>query len=77
MQQTAQCAKGQCFRVEMYNFALNSTTNAIVDINAQQVVAVTQMPQSQPDIPPTLTELAAHIAGNSDEVKNSLGGAAE
>ncbi len=75
VQQTAQCARSLCYRIEMYNFALNSTTNAMVDVNAQQVVAVTKIPQSQPDIPPALTELAAHIAGSSDEVVNALGGA--
>lgn len=73
---TAQCQNGKCYRVEMYNFAANLTTNAVVDVNAGQVVAVTRIPQAQPDIPPHLTELAAHIADNSDEVKNALGGAA-
>ena len=74
---TAQCANGRCYRVEMYNFALNTTTNAVVDVNVKQVVAVTRIPNTQPDIPPQLTELAAHIANNSDEVKSSLGGTAE
>ena len=76
VQQTSQCANGKCFRVEMYNFALNLTTNAVVDVNAKQVLAVTKIPQTQPDIPSALTELAAHIANNADEVKNSLGGTA-
>lgn len=75
IQPTAQCASSRCLRVEMYNFALNQTRNAIVDIDRKQSVAVTVVPQSQPDIPPHLTELAAHIAGNSEEVKTALGGA--
>lgn len=74
---TAQCASNQCFRVEMYNFALNATISAVVDVGAKQLVSVTKIPQAQPDIPPHLTELAAHIANSADEVKNSLGGRAE
>ncbi len=74
---TAQCLNSRCYRVEMYNFALNLTTNAVVDANTKQVVAVAKIPQTQPDIPPYLTELAAHIANNSAEVKNALGGTAE
>lgn len=76
IQQTAGCRQSKCFRVEMYNFALNSTTNAVVDVNSKQVLAVTRIPQTQPDIPTHLTELAAHIANNASEVKNALGGTA-
>ncbi len=77
VQQTSQCQTGKCFRVEMYNFASNLTTNAVVDVNTKQVLAVLRIPQTQPDIPAHLTELAAHIANNSDEVKNALGGKGE
>jgi hypothetical protein len=73
-QQTAQCKTSKCFRVEMYNFALNLTTNAMVDVNSKQVLAVTRIPNSQPDIPNHLTELAKHIATNSGEVKENLDG---
>lgn len=77
IQQTASCKSSKCFRIEMYNFALNLTTNAVVDTNLQKVLVVTRIPSSQPDIPPHLTELAKHIATNSAEVKNALGGTAE
>ena len=77
VQQTTQCLNSRCYRVEMYNFAANLTTNAIVDVNTEQVVAVVRIPQTQPDIPAHLTELAAHIANNSDAVKTALGGTAE
>jgi hypothetical protein len=77
IQQTATCKQSKCFRVEMYNFALNLTTNAVVNTNLQKVLVVTRIPSSQPDIPPTLTELATHIATNSAEVKTALGGTAE
>ncbi len=75
--QTASCKQSQCFRVEMYNFAANLTTNAVVDTNVQKVLVVTRIPQSQPDIPPVLTELAKHIATTAKEVKTALGGTAE
>ena len=74
---TQACRQSQCFRVEMYNFALNLTTNAIVDTTAQKVLVVTRVPQSQPDIPQSLTDLATHIATNASEVKTALGGTAE
>lgn len=75
--QTQTCRQSRCFRVEMYNFALNLTTNAVVDVNANKVLVVTRIPQSQPDIPPALTELATHIATTAKEVKTALGGTAE
>ncbi len=74
IQPTASCKYSKCYRVEMYNFALNLTTNAMVDVNSRQVLAVTRLPNSQPDIPNHLTELANHIAKNSNEVKESLNG---
>lgn len=74
---TQPCRQSQCFRVEMYNFASNLTTNAIVDATAQKVLVVTRVPQSQPDIPQSLTDLATHIATNANEVKTALGGTAE
>lgn len=77
IQQTQTCRQSKCFRVEMYNFALNLTTNAVVDTNQQKVLVVTRVPSSQPDIPNHLTELAKHIATNANEVKTALGGTAE
>lgn len=75
--QTQTCRQSRCFRVEMYNFALNLTTNAVVDANANKVLVVTRVPQSQPDIPQSLTELATHIATSANEVKTALGGSNE
>ena len=77
IQQTQTCKQSKCFRVEMYNFALNLTTNAVIDTNQQKVLVVTRIPNSQPDIPNHLTELAAHLATTSTEVKTALGGTAE
>jgi hypothetical protein len=61
------------FRVEMYNFALNTTTVAIVDRFAKKVLKVDHLLQTQADIPITLKELAIQIATNSKEVADALG----
>lgn len=75
--QTQTCRQSRCFRVEMYNFALNLTTNAVIDTNTQKVLVVTRVPQSQPDIPQSLTGLATHIATSASEVNAALGGSKE
>jgi hypothetical protein len=67
------CRQTLCYRVEMYNFARNLTTNAVVDGNSRQVLLVTRQPSMQPDIPEHLTKLATHIAVNAPEVSSALG----
>jgi hypothetical protein len=61
------------YKVEMYNYALNAVTTAFVDIHSQSVAAVSSAPQSQPDIPVGLKDLALKIAVNSKEVADALG----
>lgn len=61
------------FRVEMYNYALNSTAIALVDVNKKQPVGSYSLPQTQPDISSSLKELAIKIAVNSPEVQSALG----
>jgi len=70
---TMRCATSQCYRVEMYNYAYNRTTVAMVDARSQLVVAVSTFPDSQPDIPPHLQKLALEIATNTPEVIGALG----
>lgn len=67
------CPEGHCYRVELYNYALNITTVAIVDVEKEEVLAVNHLDNVQPDISPELTELAAQIAMNSPEVIEALG----
>jgi hypothetical protein len=74
---TKQCATSLCYRVEMYNYAYNLTTVAMVDVRAQQVAAVKTFPDSQPDIPPALQRLAVEIATNAPEVAAALGATPE
>ena len=68
-----ECNEGQCYRVELYNYALNVTTVAIVDVINDQVLTVNHLNNVQPDISPELTELAIQIAKTSPEVKEALG----
>lgn len=61
------------YRVEMYNYPLNLTTVALVDISTQKVISVNNYPQTQPDLNPSLTTLALQIAINSSAVTGALG----
>jgi hypothetical protein len=67
------CADGNCYRVELYNYAINATSVALVNIARNQVVEVTTMPQTQPDIPGYLKEIAIKLALESPLVQNALG----
>jgi hypothetical protein len=61
------------FRVEMYNYALNGTSIALVDLQQQRVLASFHQSQVQPDIPAYLRDLAVKIAIESPEVQQALG----
>ncbi|MBX3010912.1 MAG: hypothetical protein KF832_05370 [Caldilineaceae bacterium] len=74
---TASCASSSCYRVELFNFAYNLTILAFVDLQQQQVLEVLRSTESQPDIPPALTQLAVEIAINAPAVIDALGGQPE
>jgi hypothetical protein len=61
------------YRVDMYNYGLNLSSFAIVDLKRKQVLLHSHQPQSQPDIPETLKKLAIEIAAASPEVQQALG----
>ncbi|MBK8146102.1 MAG: hypothetical protein IPK62_14495 [Bacteroidetes bacterium] len=61
------------YKVEMYNYALNESTTALVDLGTQKVISVSTLPQSQPDIPSYLKDLAIQMAINHKEVSKALG----
>ncbi len=67
------CSDGSCYRVEMYNYALNLSTLALVHLNGKKVLSLNQIPHTQPDIPSYLKEIALHIATESAEVEKALG----
>ena len=61
------------YRVELYNYPLNLTTVALVDIKQQKLIATFTQEQTQPDIPQHLKNLAIKIAINSPEVQEAYG----
>ncbi len=64
---------GSLMRVEMYNYALNLTTIGLVNIFTHKMVSVDHYPDTQPDIPVNLVDLAINIAIHSPEVEKALG----
>lgn len=71
--ETVGCKTSTCYRVEMYNYAYNLTTIAIVDVVKKQSLAAGVLNGTQPDIPPALKDLATKIAINAPEVQAALG----
>lgn len=67
------CADGSCYKVEMYNYALNLASVALVHVNGKKVLKLGKYPHTQPDIPASLKKLALHIAIESREVEKALG----
>jgi len=67
------CSNSNCYIVEKYNFALNSTTRAIVDINSKKVISIKHYPNMQPDISNRLTKVAKAIALKSPKIIKELG----
>lgn len=70
---TMRCAVAHCYRVEMYNYAINLATIAMVNIDDRVVLTVDQLAEAQPDIPARLRQLALEIATNAPEVIDALG----
>lgn len=62
-----------CFRVEMYNYALNNTTIGLVDVKQQKVLQAYTLTHTQADISANLKQLAIKIAIESEVVQNALG----
>ena len=65
--------QGKVYKVELYNYALNLTTTALVNISNKQVISTTTLAQTQPDIPIHLKNIALQIALNNNEVIKALG----
>ena len=69
----AVCVSNNCFRVELFNYAINLLTVAIVDTRAGQLVALYAYQSTQPELPPRLRTLAMQLATESPEVQKALG----
>jgi hypothetical protein len=62
-----------CYKVEMYNYTLNLTSIAVVDIKQNKIIATSTQEQTQPEIPLYLKNIAIKIAINSPEVQQAYG----
>ncbi len=71
--QLPDCKDGGCYRIELYNYGLNLSTVAMVNLNTKKVSQIAQFPNVQPDIPLNLKQLALHIASESPQVTEALG----
>ncbi|MCA9951537.1 MAG: hypothetical protein KDE48_17930 [Anaerolineales bacterium] len=71
--ESAACKDTTCYRVDAYNYANNSSISAWVDIKNNILIHVARQSQSQPEIPPHLTQRALEIATSSTEVAEALG----
>jgi hypothetical protein len=67
------CRDGGCYKVEMYNYALNLTTVGLVNINSKIVLQVIQVPETQPEIPAYLKTLAISLAAQNELLQKALG----
>lgn len=70
---TAVCSNSTCYRVELYNFADNKTILAVADPDAQMIIDVQVLPETQPTVVPQhLMDLGAQIALAAPEVREAL-----
>ena len=67
------CENSVCYVVEKYNFALNSTTRAVVNVTKRKVLSIKRYNNTQPDISARLTRIAKEIALNHPKVIQELG----
>ena len=56
------CDDVECFRVNLYNFYVNATVSALVDVTNKRVVAVGSIAETQPELSERLSKLAVEIA---------------
>jgi hypothetical protein len=70
---TVACNQASCYRVELYNYALNLSTIAFVDVTNRAVLAVNRFAETQPDLPASLIAIAEEIAMNAPEIIELLG----
>ncbi len=65
-------ANGGCYRVEMYNFAQNITTVAVVSLPASQMIQVAHYTAMQPELPEHLRMMAIRLAIENEKVQQAL-----
>lgn len=66
------CIDQKCYRIEMYNFARNITTIAVVNYTSSQTIQVTHYIAMQPELPEHLKKLAIQMALENQKVQEAL-----
>lgn len=64
---------GSCYKIDLYNYALNGSILATVDIERKMVIDFRYYAQMQPLIPKHLGDLAFEIAKDDSQVQNHMG----
>ena len=67
------CVEGSCYRVDAYNYALNTSYSLIVNLDTETAVSFNSLSNVQPEIPPHLAEKAVRIANDDPQVAEALG----
>lgn len=70
----AACASSRCFRIELFDFARNTTIVGTIDLARGRVLSWSTQVGHQAEIPDRLKDLAIQIAIDSPEVSEALGG---
>lgn len=64
---------GNAYRVELYSYPYNLTIVVMVDLAEKKVLSLDSYPQTQPDLPAGLRDIALKIAVHSPAVVQALG----
>ncbi len=70
------CRTNRCYRVEVYDFARNTTLVGTADLTANKMLSWRADAERQAEVPDRLKNLAIELALRSYEVKEALGGIA-
>ena len=72
-QSSSGCDGKNCYRVDVYNYATNTTISIVINVKDREVVEFVALESVQPEVPPYLAEMAIEIASTSPEVIEALG----
>lgn len=72
-ERTKTCVIGKCFKVEIYNYALDNSITVFVDVSQKTVLDLVVQKNFQPDIPAHLQTIAVKLAVNNPAVQKELG----
>jgi hypothetical protein len=67
------CTGQDCYRVDIYNYATNTTISIIVNVKERKVVQSIALESVQPEVPPYMAQKAIEIASTSPDVAEALG----